>query len=204
LDAHLRANSTRGRAPPALSLELRRGISRLFPGRKRVSPDHARAAGLQSCRITLEREGQPAASCRHEPRRPWESAERSAHDWRRCSAGRSRWPLQPPARIHGQLQSRQRRWQAEETPAAGLQLLPLRHLQGGRHAHIAAIAMHSRASKRLPVSMRKGSRGRPGHPAHCPASNDDRRARIRVMPDSAINSATNAHAFAQAWPQRRE
>lgn len=44
---------------------------------------------------------------------------------------------------------------------------------------------------RLPVSMRERSRGRPGHPANCPSSNDDRCARIRVTRNRAINPRDN-------------
>ena len=82
-----------------------------------------------------------------------------------------------------------------------------RPIQGCRCCHCdAARVVDARPSPRLPcirarqnglpVSMRERSRGRPGHPANCPSSNDDRLARIRVPRRRAIIPANDSVGFA--------
>jgi len=88
-----------------------------------------------------------------------------------------------------------------------------RPIQGCRCCHCdAARVVDARPSprlpcirarqSRLPISMRERSRGRPGHPAYCPPSNDDRCARIPVARGRAIAPRANADGFGSEWPWR--
>jgi len=86
--------------------------------------------------------------------------------------------------------------QHKRRPVQGCKCCHCDAAPSGRRAHIARLPCIRARQSRLPVSMRERSRGRPGHPAYCPPSNDDRFARIRVPRRCPINPSNNIDGFA--------
>ena len=208
---------SRAAARPDAS-ELRAGSVRyscgrvygLSPPRKRVSPDYASAIRLQSCNVRLG----AAPLVRPMPPR-CDNAEQ------RCVALQPvLWiELMQPAQTRAG-----RRLRARQIEAAG-RFSRLRGSTASSNQGCGAGEQHKRRpfqscrcchrdtarvvdvrtsprlpcirarQSRLPVSMRERSRGRPGHPAYCPPSNDDRSARTRVTRNCAINPLGNPEGF---------